>query len=215
MRATRSVTLRVEASVAEASSISFDCLSVSAVVLRLSASAATLFTVSAPWLTILVKSVGSRATITSPFFVGGASAVPTVISTMRSPSSPCVSMRDRILPHPVRELLGDREIDADLAAGLGRQVDGLHAADLHAGQPHRRTLVEAADLAEIGMHRVARLEQARTGAERVHHPDADYERHEDEDAHAELLAQVASLVVHLLTSLRRPGMPARRAPRTS
>ena len=93
MRATRSVTLRVEASVAEASSISFDCLSVSAVVLRLSASAATLFTVSAPWLTILVKSVGSRATITSPSFVGGASAVPTVISTMRSPSSPCVSMR--------------------------------------------------------------------------------------------------------------------------
>ena len=67
----------------------------------------------------------------------------------------------------------------------------------------------------VGQPPPARLEQARTGAERVHHPDADYERHEDEDAHAELLAQVASLVVHLLTSLRRPGMPARRAPRTS
>ena len=78
---------------AEASSTSLDCLRLSAVPLRLSASAATFFTVCAPSLTILLKSVGSRARITSPSFVGGASAVPTVSSTMRSPSRPWVSMR--------------------------------------------------------------------------------------------------------------------------
>ena len=73
--------------------MSFDCLSVSAAARRLSASAATFFTVSAPSFTILLKSVGSREMMTSPSLVGGASAVPTVSSTMRSPSSPCVSMR--------------------------------------------------------------------------------------------------------------------------
>src|SRR5262249_54673727 len=36
---------------------------------------------------------GSREATTSPSCVAGASAVPTVSSTMRSPSSPCVSIR--------------------------------------------------------------------------------------------------------------------------
>ena len=78
---------------AEASSISFECFRLSAVPFRLSARSATFFTVSAPWLTILLKSVGSRARTTSPSFVGGASVVPTLSSTIRSPSSPWVSTR--------------------------------------------------------------------------------------------------------------------------
>src|SRR5207245_3911289 len=55
------ISLRADARVAEASSISFDCFRLSAVPFRLSARSATFFTVSAPWLTILLKSVGSRS----------------------------------------------------------------------------------------------------------------------------------------------------------
>ena len=43
------------------------------------------------------------------------------------------------------------------------------AADLHAGKPDRRAFREPGDLGEVGVDRVARLEEPRPRAESVHH----------------------------------------------
>src|SRR2546425_704306 len=74
---------------------------------------------------------------------------------------------------------GDVEVDPHLAAGLARQVHAPDAADLHAGEPDRRAFHEPGDLGEVGVDRVARLEEPRPRAEGVNHAEEGGERHED------------------------------------
>ena len=108
--------------------------------------------------------------------------------------------RHRVPADPIREPPGDGEIHPHLAARRARQAHVAHAPDLHAREPDRRALGEAAHLREVGVDRVARLEQARAGAERVDHAEEDGQRQEHEHAHPELLRQLPSFVVHRLAS---------------
>src|SRR5581483_1471623 len=112
---------------------------------------------------------------------------------------------DRVLSDAIAEPPGDREIHADLAARFAGQVDARDAADLHPGQPDGRPLGETAHFAELRVDGVLRLEQPGLRAERVDHPQKCHQRHQDEDAHAQLASHLAPLVVHVVTTLTSPA----------
>ena len=122
--------------------------------------------------------------------------------------------RHRVLAHAIGELPADGQVHPDLAPRLGGQAHARHPADLHAGQPHGRALHQAADLAELGVDGVARLEQARARPQRVDHAEKGGQPDQHEHAHPQLLASLLSFLVHDVTSPRRPGTPGRPDGRT-
>ena len=118
--------------------------------------------------------------------------------------------RDRVLADPVGEAPADGEVDPDLAARLRRKVHAAHPADLHAGQTDRRALDQAADFGELGVDRVARLEQPCPCPEGVDGAQEGRERDQDEDADAKLCRNL-TLLVHgiLFTGSPRPRVALR------
>ena len=73
--------------------------------------------------------------------------------------------RHGVLAHAVGELRPIVRSTRTLPPGLGGQVHARDPADLHAGQTHGGALDETADLGELGVDGVARLEQARPRAQ--------------------------------------------------